>query len=211
MSNSSEYLFYMAPRKNAPWIALSGVFSYNRINTSDFSQFLQSIADPFVNNRRDSLQIEEKPLHDYVPLYWATHTPMQYVVKLPQDQLVFFVLEAAQILKLSGVITTDGNAASNDTKFFRGDGALPHLDWEIIQTPNCWSREYKRKKCAEVLVPDKIEPTLIRQICVFSTSSSKHLKTAICETAQNLKYYEVHIPNLIKLVKVDPNLYYGQE
>jgi hypothetical protein len=175
-------LYFMAPAEpNAALIAFLGVYSYNRIHAvPEIADLSVSIADPFVNNRRHGKPLAKRGLHDFVPLYWATHTPMQYVVTqkpggLPQEQLVFFVFDSADVLAIPGVWTTDGNAASNDTMFYEGSDALPYLDWDIIRTPDCWSREYKRRKCAEVLVPDHIPAGVIEEVCVYSDAARRAL------------------------------------
>ena len=172
MSEVGRPLFYMAPMQNAAPIAALGILSYNRRHCmSALDKMSISIADPFVNARRHWRHINGRSLHDYAPLYWSTHTPMQYVVTiksrtLPEDDLVFFVLDAAQVLTLSGVMTTDGNAANEETVIYEGRGALDRLDWRIIQTPNCYSPSYKRRKCAEVLVPNHVPTENISYIAV---------------------------------------------
>lgn len=85
-----------------------------------------------------------------------------------QHDLVFFVLDASRVLEIPGVLTTDGNAASDETRFFKGDGAIPHLDWQILRNPCCYSRDYKRRKSAEVLVPDVVPPNIIAHIGVYN-------------------------------------------
>jgi len=170
-------LYYMAPMVCAPWIVLYGILSYNKVKPPPpIRPDTRSIADPFVNNRRDRKTIDGVSLHDYVPLYWATHTPMQYVVtikkkRLKEEALIFFVFDSDEVLSLPGVLTTDGNAASDETLFWRGEGALSSIDWKIIDTPNCYSILYKRKKCAEVLVPNELSPGLIKHVCVVSSEA----------------------------------------
>lgn len=171
----------MAPMSNVPYILAYGILSYNEVKSHpDLINNSASIADPFVNNRRHRVVVGGKSLHDYVPLYWATHTPMQYVVtikerRLDQRDLVFFVFEAKRVLAIPGVVTTDGNAASSETRFFNGKGAIEHLDWGILNTRNCYSREYKRRKCAEVLVPKKIPTSLIGAIVVYDEEAAERL------------------------------------
>lgn len=76
-------LYYMAPIENAAFIAGFGILSYNTIHAKgDLAAIVHTIADPFVNNRRHGRNVAGRSLHDYVPLYWATHTPMQYVLPI---------------------------------------------------------------------------------------------------------------------------------
>lgn len=171
----------------------------------------ESIADPFVNGRRHGMIVGNRPLHDFVPLYWATHTPMQYVVtqreaRLPQEQLVFFVLDPASVLQLPGVWTTDGNAASSETRMFEGREGLKHLDQTILATPNCFSREYKRKKCAEVLVPGEVPASCIRfvGVCCEDTKNSLLGNVGMVKELVEKSGREYDCPEVI----VEPALYY---
>ncbi|MCS6804592.1 MAG: DUF4433 domain-containing protein [Blastocatellia bacterium] len=184
-------LFYMAPMLNAPYIAQYGIMSFNTLRSHpELAKVSGSIAHPFVNARRHGRLVGHRSLHDYVPLYWVTHTPMQYVVtirdrRLPQQDLVFFLFDARLILQLPGVWTTDGNAASSETRFYEGTGALTHLDWGILNTPNCFSKEYKRRKCAEVLVPDMITRELINSIAVYNQQAANNLIEAVTVITQS--------------------------
>ena len=131
---------------------------------------------------------------------------MQYVLTIPNDELVFFVFDADEVLQLPGVLTTDGNAACNETKFFQGRGAEPHLDWRILNYRGRMYEEYKRKKCAEVLVPGKVCPELIKQIYVWSESTRFELHLR----AQNslLDPWKREGNRLYGTVTVRPGLYY---
>lgn len=197
MSETGAQLYYMAPMQNAALIALFGILSYNqRHRVPAIDKVSVSIADPFVNARRHCRQINGRSLHDFVPLYWATHTPMQYVVTikngtLAQDDLVFFVLDAVQVRTLPGVMTADGNAASQETVVYEGVGALQHLDWRIIRTPNCYSHDYKRRKCAEVLVPDHVPADRISYIAVRTDEVASRLRSTLKALTREMKKADI--------------------
>ncbi len=119
------------PAGNAAMIRVIGILSYNqRHKNPQLGQFVSSIANPSVNQQRHWRQIGERTLHDFVPFCWATHTPMQYVTMrdkvIPQDELVFFVCDAEEILELPGIWTSDGNTASNETSVFPGAERNPY-------------------------------------------------------------------------------------
>lgn len=205
-------LYYMAPMNNAPLIVRHGILSHNRLTSNESLRAASvSIADPFVNERRHAICIGDRSLHDYVPLYWATHTPMQYVVtiqrgELTQHDLVFFVLDARRILELPGVWTTDGNAASDKTKFFEGDGALAHLDWKVLSNRCCFSPDYKRRKCAEVLVPDAVSPHMIAHIAVYNTEARDRLLRGV----KKVLHSKARGRFTDDMVRPRPNLYYTE-
>lgn len=102
-----DHLHYMVPIANAPWILAIGILSYNKAQALPH----HSVALWSVQNRRKSkIPGTGKQIHDYVPLYFATHTPMQYVVTipaptkhrikvLPQDELVIIEVDAYKVFR----------------------------------------------------------------------------------------------------------------
>ena len=83
-------LHYIAPLGTSILIAKDGVVSYNRRKQLESSGTLDqrwlhslgvdSLADPNVQSRRHNKVFSDgRSIHDFVPLYFATHTPMQYV------------------------------------------------------------------------------------------------------------------------------------
>jgi len=71
-----DHLHYIAPIENACLIAAVGIFPHNladRIPHQDFS--MRKVQ--WLRQNRDIPN--GKTIHDCVPLYFATHTPMQYV------------------------------------------------------------------------------------------------------------------------------------
>jgi hypothetical protein len=177
--------------RNVPFMLAFGILSYNRIK--DVPHL--SVARWEVQERRRSLiPVTGKPVHDYVPLYIATHTPMQYVIVTPspqkarqpvvtQDDLVFLEVSATGALRTQGVLFANGNAASVHTTFHTDPAALIDFDWNSIFLPNayphCYDREWKRKKSAEILLPDRVAPELISRVVVHSDSAKQRLVDSI--------------------------------
>lgn len=177
-------LYYMAPFKNAVWISIVGILCRSLVKSLQQSYF-EEIASERVVKRRERKWFEDgRSLLDYVPLYFTTHTPTQYVitrdfgmdyVTIPQEHLVFIEVDAIQVFKMPGVIFTDGNAASRATNFYTDLADLDRLDWQVLRTPNCWSSEYKRKKAAEVLVPKWVPPYLIVRFVTYNEETRDNL------------------------------------
>jgi hypothetical protein len=182
------HLHYMAPIGTAKLIAMKGILSFNEkqnaIEDPSYKTLMkevgaESIAAPNVQFRRDGINIEGKPLHDYVPQYFGVHKPMQYVVtkkyvKNQDTTITFIEIATAMVFKKKGVLYTDGNAASGDTEFFRDASGIDQINWKIVlHTPNCYSQEYKRIKCAEVLVPDRVDPICIKRF-IFLTERAQN-------------------------------------
>jgi hypothetical protein len=137
------------------------------------------------------------PLHRYVNLYFHARNPMLY--KRRHEHLNICVLRInKEILRLPGVVITDGNAASEYTSFQRSPEGLEKIDRDMVFAHN-WTDpdpiEYWRKKgakCAEVLVPDRIESDYIIGAYVS------------CRAA----YDKLIAIDYQKPVTIDPNLFF---
>ncbi|MFC1937065.1 DarT ssDNA thymidine ADP-ribosyltransferase family protein [Chloroflexota bacterium] len=196
------YLHYMTPFGNCQSIFDLGILSFNHAKRIQHIH----LANPSVQRQRNKMiPGSEKPLHDYVPLYFAKHTPMQHVWTIESDEeapilnqedLVFIDLDAFQVLQIHGIRYTAGNAAARATIFHRAPVDLSVLDWKVIRTNNCFSKKYKRRKAAEVLVPNCIPVKYFSRIVVHDDHAAERLKR------------ETDITLLRLEILVDPSYYY---
>lgn len=214
-----DHLHYIAPMANIPSIFARGILSYNR------AQNLKHVNVSMwqVQERRDRIMPgTSRPIHDYVPLYFATHTPTQRVEtcktkrgqpRLKQEDLVYIEIDAELILSRAGVFFADGNAASNYTLFYSDIEDLDKLDWKIIRNPKCYSPEYIRKKAAEVLIPNYIPTKDFLQVKVYSNEALSKLQIKVKEfkDEMQIKAPDIdwsHLPNMQYLV--DSTHYYSE-
>ncbi len=138
-----------------------------------------------------------RPLHEYVNLYFCARNPMLYKRKDQHETLCVLRVNPA-VLNLPGVIIADGNAASDYTGFWPSPDGLEYVDeaivfaeyWTDSNEIDAWKK--KRIKCAEVLVPDRVDPKFILGAYVS------------CEQAKR----DVEAMNLSLHVKVDPHLFF---
>lgn len=107
-----------------------------------------------------------RPLHEYANLYICPRNPMLYVRSAQHEELCVLRVSSA-VLKLPGVVVADGNASSDYTRFDAAPEGLAYVDEEMTfaefwTDPNTYVYwEKKRRKCAEVLVPDRVDPEYI--------------------------------------------------
>jgi len=214
-----DHLHYIAPMQNMPSIIVRGIFSYNRVKKI---KHINLSIWPVQKRRERIMDGTSRPIHDYVPLYFATHTPMQRVLtcktkrgapKVKQEDLVFIEIDAIKIFLRGGVYFTDGNAASYKTNFYSDIQYLSQLHWDIIRNQKCYSPEYKRKKSAEVLVPNKVPVENFLRIKVYNNYALHVLRAKINEFLDN---YDNSISNIDhKMVSsiefiVDKTHYYNE-
>lgn len=196
-----EYLFHITPIENIKSIHNFGLHSRRCTNEEGYT--VKEIANPDVLERREPkmVRMSGRPIPDYVPLFFTPWTPMMRVKKDMQNDIAILCV-GRKLLLQKGVIFTDGNAASNRTAFFNDLRFIDCLDWSCIRDPgepiylNSQQEfdEFKRKRAAEVLVPDWISFSHVQNIVVKSQQTFQKLYGP----ARNI-------------AKVDPRFYLGSD
>lgn len=157
-------LHYITPIANVPSIIKYGILSHK------LSQKLphDSLAMEEIQSKRKNKQIPgARKLHEYANLYFDAHNPMLSKRRNQNDQICILCVNPS-VLDLPDVIISDRNAASDWVRFNSVIDGLKALDkdqiyaryWtNVINQYELW--EQKSIKCAEVLVPDSVEPKYI--------------------------------------------------
>lgn len=169
---------------NLASIWVNGILSHKR--AGGISHI--SVASSDVQQRRAKKIIPGgRPLHEYVNLYFEARNPMLYVLKDQHADLCVLRLDPA-VMGLPGVVISDRNASSDYARFLKYPEGLKHLDKDMIFA-HYWTHpdpfieiEHKSVKCAEVLVPDKIDCRYIIGAYVSCTEG----KTCLHKTGVSL-------------------------
>ena len=166
------FLYHLTHIENLQSIWNLGLLSHNRAHDQTDPR---DIADPEVitirSGRRET--VFDRPLHDYVPLYFTPTNPMLSRRREIQSQLAILCISKS-VLLFDGAVFTDGNAASADTRFFGDCGYLDQLDWACIRAPY-WTDflDGKRKRCAEVLVPERLGLEHLQCVVVSNAAAAR--------------------------------------
>jgi hypothetical protein len=164
ISDISE-LHYITPIVNIPSILKLGILSNREIIRRKLDA--SSIALAAVQERRESKVVPgAKPLHEYVNLYICGRNPMMYMRCSHHLELCVLRVNTA-VLNIQSVVIADGNAASDYTSFWSSPSGLAKIEkdavfaewWTDPDQITAWRK--KAAKCAEVLVPDKLEVRFI--------------------------------------------------
>jgi hypothetical protein len=141
-----------------------GVLSHSRAREIEHV----TVAMPEIQERREGKRVPGgRPLHEYANLYVCARNPMMYKRKEAHHQLCVLRVSTA-VLDLGEVIIADRNASSAYARFGAAPGALDMLQHGVIFA-EYWTHpddsieqmRYKSFKCAEVLVPDRVDPVHI--------------------------------------------------
>ena len=156
-------LHYIAHMTNVASILAQGILSNRRASQVGHT----SVAMQAVQDRRAKVVVPGgRKLHDYANLYVCARNPMLY--KRQGQHLDLCVLQVStDVLDLPGVVVTDANASSDYVRFAAAPRGLSIVVREATYAeywtdPNPivqWQK--KSAKCAEVLVPDRIDPQFV--------------------------------------------------
>jgi len=152
-------IYNIQPISNIPSIIRQGVLSYKCVTAMKHT----SIAMEDVQSRRDNVIIPNGgPLHSYANAYFDPRNPMMYKRQSMAQSLCVLAISSV-VLDFKGTVISDGNAASEYSRFYSPEEGIKKLNFAQIYS-KWWTdddpyEQLKRKriKCAEILVPDKID------------------------------------------------------
>jgi len=178
-------LHYIAPFANMVSICQGGILSHRRAG----KVVHQSVALEEVQARRRNKWVPGgRPLHEYVNLYICARNPMLFSLQAQHTDLCVLSV-STDVLDLPDVVVSDRNAASDYARFASAPEGLAIVDRDLafaaFWTHADQTEEWRRKsiKCAEVLVPDRVEAQFIRAAYVASRESAMALR-ALLDSAQ---------------------------
>lgn len=167
-------LHYIAHIDNVPSILSRGLLSHMRAEAIDHV----SVAMEEVQDIRAGKVIPGgRPLHDYVNLYVHARNAMLSKVRHLNHDLAILRVDPA-VVDLPGTIVADRNAAG-PAAFFPAAEGIAALDEEVVLA--IWwasSLDARQRRCAEVLVPDVVDPAYVVGAYVCTAGCADRLSDA---------------------------------
>ena len=171
-------LHCIMPMTNIGSVMTSGILSYENAVTLAHS----SIALQPVQDRRDRKQVPHgMKLHQYANLYFHARNPMLFK-RLEEANDLCVLIVSTQILSLHGTVITDQNAASAYVRF------LHPSQWNFLTFDDIYAMNWlhpgdqvaywrhKARKCAEVLVPHRVDPQYLTGAHVVDDAAKTRLE-----------------------------------
>lgn len=167
--NEVSELHYIAAIANLSSILQHGILSHFLAEKLEHV----SVASLVIQDRRKDKRIPgARKLHEYVNLYFDVHNPMLSKCREYNDSICVLQI-TPEVLDLQSVIVTDRNAASNYVSFKPVAPGLLIIDRDRLYARS-WKHHddqyeewrHKSEKCAEVLVPDRVDVQYIIGACV---------------------------------------------
>lgn len=175
-------LHYITMMSNVPSIMKRGILCHRDAERIQHA----TIAMAEIQDKRAKVRVPRaQPLHNYVNLYLCARNPMLF--KRKDQHMDLCVLRVnTNVLDLPEVVITDGNAASDYTRFWPSHEGLPNVSkervfaefWTDDDQITEWQK--KRTKCAEVLIPGIVEPRFI--VGAYVSCSGAFLKFRAIES-----------------------------
>ena len=166
------------PLENIPAVLKHGILSNERAAQMPHD----SVAMAAVQARRDCVQVPNGLwLHQYANLYFHARNPMMYARRDHARELCVLQISKGILAEITGVIITDCNASSQYVRFF-APAQLADLNLDAIFARD-WNHlnpvekfRHKSQKCAEVLVPHCVPPSLITGAYAVNQTAAQRLK-----------------------------------
>lgn len=166
----------------------NGILSHRRANKVAHS----SVAMPEIQNRRKMVVVPgARPLHDYANLYINARNKMMFkIVRTTHHDSICVLRIDCDVLELPDVVIADQNASSDYVRFGPSPKGLENIAkdlvfaqyWNHPEDPIA-SMRHGSIVCAEVLVPDRVEPAYITGVYVAGQRGAE----AVSVTAPRLK------------------------
>jgi hypothetical protein len=165
------------PMANIASVMANGILSYEQAARLPH----HSVAMQPVQDLRDRKQIPGGlRLHQYANLYFHARNPMLF--KRRNEASTLCVLRVStDVLHVGGVVLSDQNAASDYVRF------VPPPDWRLLDFDDILAMDWRHpddqvafwrhraRKCAEVLVPHRVERQFIMGAYVVDAAGQARL------------------------------------
>lgn len=175
---------------------------------------LMNVSHESVQEKRRNKQVGCEPggiLHDYVPFYFATRSPMMYVISRggvegydsKTTPLIYLVSSVERVREMAlKFVFSDGHPIVKLSRFYNDAADLDKVDWEVMKA-RYWNdtEEYpdrERRRQAEFLALDAFPWDAVEFLAVKNANVKRRLDA----------YLATDWPDLVRPVRVAPSWYF---
>ncbi|WP_268934953.1 DUF4433 domain-containing protein [Sphingomonas sp. Leaf4] len=186
-----RHLYHFTHIDNLPGLLRTGFLANNH---PAFPAHRRSIAAATIQARRAAMVVPCGPggrVHDYVPLYFGSLSPMLLMVLLSknvdQRDIVYFEFPISLLLRPSVVFTDAGANTDLPPGFYTDPVQLGQLDWGAIDARTWSERDPNRKnrRMAEALVHTALPLTDAVRIIGFDANARHRIGVMVAEAGLN--------------------------
>jgi hypothetical protein len=163
-----DELHYITPVENLGSVLEVGILCHDKAKKIEHA----SVAMEEVQERRAAVTLpNQRRLHSYVNIYINARNTMMYVRRNEHQALCVIRVDKSILLHDEAVVT-DQNAAKSAVRFSSGMAGLKRIDKNTVFA-TYWTHDdpletmrHRAAMCAEVLIPDSVDPKYINGIYV---------------------------------------------
>jgi len=210
--NKAVPIYHFTHAKNLPKILNSGcIYCKNRFPTE---LEVVDVSHQTVQEKRRAKQVGCEPggiLHDYVPFYFATRSPMMYVISRGNVEgrssdtigLVYLVSSVQRVQEANlRFAFSDGHPTKAFSRFYNDVAHLDKVDWEVMAT-RYWNDtqedpDKSRRRQAEFLVNESFPWDAVEFLAVKNSELKNRLES----------YMMTKWPGKVRPVKVRSSWYF---
>ncbi len=172
-------LYYITHIKNLPSILRRGILCHRKM-VAEGIPFEPIYDEEIVSNRKNIAAPNGEDLWSFANFYFQPRNPMLYRVLLHRPREDIAILGVRRdILGLSKVYVTDGNAASSNSKILPVNPKA--IEQIAAQTDEVWWNyvDGKRRIMAECLVADEVPPEHLQAVYVPNHQGAERARTLV--------------------------------
>ncbi|HYW15896.1 MAG TPA: DUF4433 domain-containing protein [Allosphingosinicella sp.] len=158
MQYRGKLVYHFTHRNNLEHILRHGFVAKNH---PEFPKHVRSVAAETIQERRSTMPVPCGPrglIHDYVPLYFGSLSPMLLAVvktqEVDQADILYFEFPIDLIDRADVVFTDKAANATAHPAFYEKPADLARIDWDLVDSRGWGEKDpdRKRRRMAEVLV-----------------------------------------------------------
>lgn len=149
----------------------------------------RSIASAAIQQRRAAMAVPCGPggcVHDYVPLYFGTRSPMLLGViqakNIDQFDILYFEFSIALADRSDTVFTGASANTAAAPDFYSDPADLANLDWAAIDSLKWGNVDdgFRHRRMAELLVKDQLPISAAGRCVVWNEDAKKRVEKIVC-------------------------------
>lgn len=200
--HAHRHIYHFTHMDNLPGLLKTGLLCNNHAEFPAGS--CRSIAEEGIQERRARMDVSCGPggkVHDYVPLYFGSLSPMLLAVvnkkNVDQYNILYFEFSIS-LLEEENVVFTDASANTIAPPNFYSDPAeLTRLNWTEIDSLK-WSsadETLRHQRMAEVLVHSSLPLETARRVIVWNKDIKKQVEKIVSKTGAAFPPIEFESPD----------------
>ncbi|WP_459676130.1 DUF4433 domain-containing protein [Acidisoma sp. 7E03] len=180
-----RYVYHFSHIDNLPGLLQHGFLANNH---AQFPGKHRSIASEGIQGRRARMKVPCGPkgcVHDYVPLYFGSVSPMLLGVvnakNVDQYDILYFEFPIALADRADAIFTNASANTAIPPDFFHDAAHLAKLDWAAIDSKK-WGdpdEEYRHRRMAELLIHGQLPITAAARCVVWNQATKKRVEAIV--------------------------------